>query len=173
MVKISLALKEIKTLIARNREIFKFLVIFISLLVLLFLLFYFLEDQLDFLRIWTAEITTFFSNILGMEAKASGTSLILTTMTFEIIHECTGIFALMIYFSCTMAYPTKWKNKLIGIAIGFLFIVVINMVRMIVLVYIAGYHQNIFDYVHSYLWQGTFIIFVILIWLLWIEKVVK
>lgn len=173
MAKISLTLKEIKMFISRNREIFKFLVIFISLLVLLFLLFYFLEDHLDFLRIWTAEITAFFSNILGMEAKASGTSLILTTMTFEIIHECTGIFALMIYFSCTMAYPIKWKNKLIGIAIGFPFIAAMNLVRMIVLVYIAGYHQNIFDYVHSYLWQGTFIIFVILIWLLWIEKVVK
>jgi len=50
-----------------------------------------------------------------MEAKANGTSLILKNMTFEIIHECTGIFALMIYFSCTMAYPTNWRNKIIGI----------------------------------------------------------
>ena len=92
---------------------------------------------------------------------------------FEIIHECTGIFALMIYFSCTIAYPTTWRHKIIGIAIGFPFILAMNLMRMIILVYIAGYHQDIFDYVHSYLWQGTFIIFVILLWFLWIEKVVK
>ena len=168
-----LSFKEIKPLIFRNKEIFKFIVIFISMLVLLFLLFYLMEDSLDFMRTWTADITAFFSNIFGMNAKASGTSLILSTMTFEIIHECTGIFALMIYFSCTIAYPTNWKRKIIGIAIGFPFILTMNLVRMIVLVYIAGYHQDIFDYVHSYLWQGTFIIFVILIWFLWIEKVVK
>ena len=168
-----LSFKEIKPLILRNKEIFKFIVIFISMLVLLFLLFYFMEDSLDFMRTSTADITAFFSNIFGMDAKASGTSLILSTMTFEIIHECTGIFALMIYFSCTIAYPTTWRHKIIGIAIGFPFILAMNLMRMIILVYIAGYHQDIFDYVHSYLWQGTFIIFVILIWFLWIEKVVK
>jgi len=156
-----------------NRDILKFLIVFISLLVFLFLVFYFMESKFDFLRMWTTQITAFFSKIFGMEAKANGTSLILKNMTFEIIHECTGIFALMIYFSCTMAYPTNWKNKIIGISIGFPFILVMNLFRMIFLVYIADYHQNMFDYVHSYLWQGTFIIFIILVWLLWIEKVVK
>lgn len=165
--------EKLHSLMAVNKDILKFLIVFILLLAFLFLVFYFMENQFDFLRIWTAKITAFFSNIFGMEAKAYGTSLILKNMTFEIIHECTGIFALMIYFSCTIAYPTNWKNKIIGISIGFPFILAMNMVRMIFLVYIGDYHQNIFDYVHSYLWQGTFIIFIILVWLLWIEKVVK
>ena len=166
-------IKKIKSLISDNAEIFRFLVMFISLLAFLFLIFYFLEKRLDFMRVWTADIAVLFSNFIGMEAEANGTSLILKNMNFEIIHECTGIFALMIYFSCTIAYPTIWKNKIIGIAIGFPFIIATNLFRIIFLIYIADYHQDMFEYVHSYLWQGTFIIFVMMIWLLWIGKVVK
>lgn len=173
MDKAHTTIKKIKVLIADNREIFRFLVMFISLLSFLFLIFYFIEEYLDFIRIWTADIAVFFSKVTGMKAEADGTLLVLKNMDFEIIHECTGIFALMIYFSCTMAYPTKWKNKIIGIAIGFPFIMIMNIFRIIFLIYVADYHQSMFEYVHSYLWQGTFIIFVMLIWLLWIEKVVK
>jgi len=56
-----------------DAEIFKFLVLFISLLAFLFLIFYFLEKHLDFMRVWTADIAVFFSRLIGMESEANGT----------------------------------------------------------------------------------------------------
>lgn len=160
-------------IISNNREAIKFLLIFISLSIAFFSIFYAIEDSLKFLNIWTAESTAFLSNLFGMNAEVNGGDIILKNFTFQIIPECTGIFAIMIYFSCILAYPAKWKEKAMGMVIGFPSILAMNLARMTFLVYIGNSHQDIFEYVHSYLWQGTFIIFVILIWFIWIEFVVK
>lgn len=160
-------------IISNNREAIKFLLIFVSLSIAFFSIFYALENHLDFLMIWTAKSTIFFSNLFGMDATFDGFNIQLKSSTFQIIPECTGILAAMIYCSCILAYPAKWKEKAVGVVIGFPSILAMNLVRMVFLVYIGNSHPNIFEYVHSYLWQGTFIIFILLIWFLWIEFVVK
>jgi archaeosortase B (VPXXXP-CTERM-specific) len=166
-------LKDIKFLILNNKEIVKFVILFIFFLLCFFIGYYLLESHLDFLNVLTAEATAYLSNIFGMEAETHGSSLMLKNFTFEVIHECTGIFALMIYFACILAYPTGWKNKLKGLLLGIPIILAINLMRMVILVYTAIHHSESFEYIHSYLWQGIFIIFVILLWILWLEKVVK
>ena len=93
-------------------------------------------------------------------------------MLQQIREKFTGLFAVMIYFSCVLAYPATWKQKLTGLILGIPTIFGINLIRMLILVYIGEAHPDIFDYVHSFLWQGIFIIIVIFIFLVWIEKIV-
>jgi archaeosortase B (VPXXXP-CTERM-specific) len=159
--------------IQNNRQVIRFLIIFIFNIILFFTIFYLFEDSFDFLKKWTADITAVIANFFGLEVTAQGTLLILKTTTFEIIQECTGLFAIMIYLSCVLAYPTTIVKKGEGIILGVPLIVLLNLGRMVFLVYIGDHHQDLFEYIHSYLWQGTFIIVVILLWFIWIEKIAK
>ena len=163
----------LKSIIRNNRQVIRFLIIFIFNIILFFIIFYLFEDSFDFLKNWTADITTVIANLFGLEVTAQGTLLILETITFEIIQECTGLFAIMVYLSCILAYPATIIKKGEGILLGVPLIVLLNLGRMVFLVYIGDYHQDMFEFIHSYLWQGTFIIVVILMWFIWIEKIAK
>lgn len=156
-----------------NRKVIVFLLIFIFTIILFFSLFYLFEESFDFLKKWTAEITAITAQFFGLEVTVNDTFLILETTTFEIIQECTGLFVIMIYIACVLAYPTKIMKKAEGVLLGVPLIFLLNIARMVFLVYIGNHHYGLFEYVHSYLWQGTFIIVVILIWFIWIEKIAK
>lgn len=97
----------LKHVIANHKEIFRFLVLLICFLGLAFRIFYLLEPHLNFLRVWTAQMTVFLSTLLGMEAHIDGSSVVLQNMTFEIVYECTGIIASLIYLCFVVAYPTS------------------------------------------------------------------
>jgi len=159
--------------IHNNRQVVAFLLIFIFTITLFFSLFYLFENSFDFLKKWTAEITAITAHFFGLEVTVEDTLLILETTTFEIIQECTGLFAIMIYVSCVLAYPAKIIKKGEGILLGVSLIFLLNITRMVFLVYIGDHHHDLFEYVHSYLWQGTFIIVIILLWFIWIEKIAK
>ena len=90
-----------------------------------------------------------------------------------IIDECTGIYELIVYLACVLAYFTTPKKKFVGIAIGIPIILGINMVRLVFLAFIGVWFPDIFDYVHYYIWQVTLILLVALTVLIWFEKVVK
>ncbi len=165
--------QKVKRSIRNNKEVIVFLLIFIFTITLFFSLFYLFEDSFDFLKKWTAEITAITAHFFGLEVTVEDTFLILENTTFEIIQECTGLFAAMIYVSCVLSYPTTIVKKGEGIILGVPLIFLINITRMVFLVYIGNHHQDLFEYVHSYLWQGTFIIVVILLWFIWMEKIAK
>ena len=155
-----------------NREIVRFLLFFSVLLVVFFVVFSLISSSFDFLRVGTAHLTSAVADLLGMETKVHGSTLSMATMDFEVIAECTGVFAMMIYAAAVVAYPARWKERVLGLVVGIPIIFGVNVARMVALVYVALYHENSFEYVHSYLWQGTFVIFVILVWFLWIRRVV-
>lgn len=156
-----------------NREAVRFLVLFSVLLISFFVLFSLFASSFDFLRVWTAHITSLVSQLFGMETSVDGSVLSMETMDFEVIQECTGVFAMIVYVAAVLAYPAGWRQRGLGLLVGLPVIFGVNIARMVVLVSVAISHKAWFDYVHSYLWQGTFIIFVILVWLLWIRRVVE
>lgn len=95
------------------------------------------------------------------------------TYRFEIIYECTGIYAWIVYSAAVLAYPTSIKNRLVGFGIGIPAIYLINMLRFICLSIIGAFWPSAFEFAHAYLWQVIIIGFVIfLFWgyLTWIVK---
>jgi len=166
-------LNTIRFHISNNKEAVKFLILFASLSIIFYLIFFLLQNNLDFLLVWTAQVAGSFSNLLGMNVSIDGIFLSFESMNFQIIYECTGIFAIMIIVSSILAYPTQCKNKTIGILFVIPLLLTLNLIRILFLIFIGKFHTDLFEIVHSYLWQGTFIIFIILSWFLWIELVVN
>ncbi|MBP2031123.1 archaeosortase B (VPXXXP-CTERM-specific) [Methanohalophilus levihalophilus] len=146
--------------------------IYISIFTGLYLL---LKEDLEFLRNLTAGTFSYMMSSLGVANTVTENLLLFEegAPALKVIDECTGIYEVLVYSSCVMAYTTTYQKKLMGIAFGIPVILGINMVRLICLGFVGIWYPDMFDYVHYYLWQVTLILIIVLVVLIWIEKIVK
>jgi len=157
-----------------NPNIVKFIVkfaIFISI-------FYFLSIQFEsyiplFSMQSAASMLHAIMKTLGINSTISGNILSLNNFHIQIVRQCTGIFEIIALSSVILAYPASKEKKLAGIMVAIPTIYLFNMLRLVFLSYVGIYYQSLFDVVHEYFFQVTFVFLVIFYWILWIDKVVK
>ena len=77
--------------------------------------------------------------------------LISARADLEIVRGCDGAGVVFLMMSAILAFPAKWKQKLIGMLLGFGLIYFINLVRIIALYFVIAYHPDWFSLVHTYL----------------------
>lgn len=82
---------------------------------------------------------------------------------------CDGIEAVIILVAAVLAFPAPWKHKLAGIAIGFLAIQSLNVVRIVSLFYLGQWSRVAFDWFHLYLWQALIVLDALAVWLIWLR----
>lgn len=82
---------------------------------------------------------------------------------------CNGVEAFIVLCAALLAFPRVWRHKLWGLVVGFVAIQALNVVRVISLFYIGQWNKDVFDFAHSYLWQGLIMLDVLAVWLLWIR----
>lgn len=82
---------------------------------------------------------------------------------------CDGIEAVIILMAAVLAFPAPWKHKFAGIAIGFVAIQSLNLVRIISLFYLGQWSQVAFDWFHLYLWQALIVLDALAVWLIWLR----
>jgi len=112
--------------------------------------------------------------LLGFSVSLSGAVIQLKHISLEIVYECTGVFAFFILSGAILAYPSRGWHKLLGHIVGLPAVFILNIVRLVLLAVIGEYFSRpVFDFVHEYLWQITFIVVVLLLWVLWIDRVVE
>ena len=97
------------------------------------------------------------------------------TFSMKIIPECTGAEAMAIFCASVIAFPATVKEKLLAVGIGLPMLYVVNVMRLVCLGFIGAFveSRDVFNFAHIYVWQTVFILFVVSIWLVWIERVVK
>ena len=172
-MKINITKDDLIDYINSNKDVIRFVALFISSCTVFYLLYYYFIDYFAFLENITAFILGFLLRIFGVDAAVTGNTVTMDRLSLRIIDECTAMFGSIVYLSCVLAYPTDPKKKLIGIVLGIPCLYAINMVRLIVLAFVGLSSPEIFEFVHTYLWQTIFIVFVIVIWLIWVDRVVK
>jgi len=159
--------------INQNKDAIKFVTLFITFCTVFYLFYYHFMDRFVFLNDTTASLLGFLMRIFGSDVYVNGNNVVVDGFALKIIEECTAMFGSIVYVSCVLAYPADIKKKGIGVAFGIPCLYAINMVRLVVLAFVGLLNPGIFEYVHTYLWQTIFIAFVILIWLVWVDRVVK
>lgn len=94
---------------------------------------------------------------------------------FIVISECGAIEVMAIFFAAVFAFPTRWWRRLIGIALGVPAMYVVNILRLTCLGVIGALDsgRDWFEFSHHYVWQAVYIIFVVAVWLAWVEFVVR
>jgi len=150
----------------------------LSLFFFLFIILSFISTELipqslsDNFTDLTGQIVVFCSEIFGIPAFFSDNILTISGFKLKMVTECSALHFIIILTAGILAYPAHTlRYKLKGIVFGNLSIIFINVLRIVVLGIIGANFSSVFDFIHNYLWQGTFVIAVFLIYLIWLEKV--
>jgi exosortase/archaeosortase family protein len=109
-------------------------------------------------------------HLVGGEAQAHGTDIVIKTLVMNVNHECTGIFVIMLFASFVLAYPAPRRARLGGLAVGIPLLLIVNVVRLATLARIVEIYPDAFFYFHEYVWQGIFMVLVLVGAISWAER---
>jgi exosortase H (IPTLxxWG-CTERM-specific) len=119
-----------------------------------------IQDIVDLNGLYTRGVVISTSKILeivGLPITHQGSVIKLPSVALDVRFGCSGLEAVMIFSVAVIAFPAPWKNKLIGIAGGFVILQVINILRIASLAYSAVRFKVLFEYIHIYVAQGLMI----------------
>jgi exosortase H (IPTLxxWG-CTERM-specific) len=119
-----------------------------------------IQNVIDLNGVYTAWVVLATSKLLGMlniPSTYQGSIINLPSISLDIKFGCNGLEAVMIYSVAVAAFPSTWKNKLIGVIGGFAVIQVVNMLRIASLAYSGIHFRSLFEIIHIYIAQGMMI----------------
>jgi len=117
-----------------------------------------------------ARAVTAIVNLFGSGAVATGTLVKSQRFSMDIAMGCDGVEACCFFLAGVLAFPTTWKAKLIGMALGIPLIQVINLGRLVGLFYAGTYLPNLEEELHVYVAQTVVILFSTGILVYWLER---
>lgn len=132
-----------------------------------------LEDGVEAFCVVTAQVVEASIALSGVSTSIRGDIISLDGFSVRIIPECTGIFEMIIFAACVLAYPSSLRAKGIGLVLGFLSIYLFNLVRIAGLLVVGRYTPDYFDFFHVYFWQITLVGIIVVNWLLWLNVIVR
>lgn len=156
----------------------RFVLVFILVLTVLFGIEMLNAVQVAVIHPWTnllarmsaGVITLFDADVISygrvLQSKSNGFGV-------SIEAGCNGVEAAIILIAGILAFPSPWKLKLIGIAIGIAAVQAANLLRVISLYYLGQWDMAVFEFAHLYLWQALIMLDVLVVWLLWIRVVAR
>jgi len=109
-------------------------------------------------------------NLFGAGATAAGAQITSPRFSISIEMGCDGVEASSLFLAGVLAFPTLWRARLIGFALGIPLIHAINLVRLVGLYYAGVYLPSVFEELHVYVAQTIVILFSTAILILWLER---
>ena len=107
------------------------------------------------------------SQMIGIDVVSAGTNLRVPEMTLNVLDGCNGVFALLIFASAVLAFPSKPSHKAVGVSLGAFLLLGANLVRLVNLVYVARYYPDSLEFFHVFIWQTLIIVIAFLMFLGW------
>ncbi|MFT6286194.1 MAG: exosortase H (IPTLxxWG-CTERM-specific) [Halieaceae bacterium] len=82
---------------------------------------------------------------------------------------CNGVEATIVLVAGVLAFPANWKQKICAIALGFIAVQSINIVRIISLFYLGQWDLAIFTWTHLYIWPVLIMLDVLIVFILYLR----
>jgi exosortase/archaeosortase family protein len=113
--------------------------------------------------------------VLGDDADVSGTSIVSPRFSMGIVRGCEAIQVSAFYIFAVVLWPlsVSWGRRAMGMAVGALLLLTLNLVRIVSLYYIGIYFPSAFEAVHIDVWQPAFIVLALLFWVIWVRWVTR
>jgi exosortase H (IPTLxxWG-CTERM-specific) len=109
---------------------------------------------------------------LGIDNTCRGTSIRMPSGGMEIVSECSAVYVVILFTAGVLAFPTTWRARGLGLALGIPCILVANALRLVTLGAVIRFRASLLPLFHEYLWQVLFVFLVAALYLLWIERFV-
>jgi exosortase/archaeosortase family protein len=151
----------------------KFFGIFLGVIAAYYVMITLFPDSIDFYINATAQLSSWFLSIFGIQAVAQGASIITDELIIALAFGCEGSEPIVLYIAAVSAFPALLKPKLIGGLFGVLILYFLNLIRIMLLYYIGLSETLDFDLFHVIIFPVIFIIIALIVfvgWLKWQNK---
>jgi exosortase family protein XrtM len=98
---------------------------------------------------------------------AEQSHLISANADLEIVRGCDGAGVLFLLVAAIVAFPSKFKQKVIGLLLGIVFIYLLNLLRIGILYFVMAYHPYWLELIHVYLAPTLMVILACAYFALW------
>ena len=119
---------------------------------------------------WIATASGKVLNAIGEPVTVQGTEIHSGSFGVNIENGCNGVETALLLAAAVLAFPAGWRQRLTGFFLGFLAIQVLNLIRVVSLVWIGRHRPALFDSSHTVIWQSAVVMFGVLIFLLWASR---
>jgi len=119
---------------------------------------------------WIARASGKVLNALGETVTVHGTEIRAAGFGVNIENGCNGVETALLLAAAVLAFPAGWRQRLTGFFFGFLAIQVVNIIRVVSLVWIGRHRPALFDSSHTVIWQSVVVLFGVLLFLLWASR---
>ena len=117
---------------------------------------------------WTARLAGTVLACLGQEITVTDIFISSPRFSVQIVQGCNAMEPIALFACAVLAFPSPLRRKIPGIVLGSLCLAVLNCVRIVSLFLIGTYAPGIFHLMHVDVWQGMFVLFAMVLWLLWL-----
>jgi len=105
--------------------------------------------------------------IFGGNAKVLGTAISSGSATLDVRNGCNGVHALLILASAILASPVLWRRRLVGALLGAVMVFAFNVVRLMVLLFVARHSPDWLELFHIYVLQTLVLLSVFSLYVVW------
>lgn len=126
----------------------------------------------DFLGQQTATLSYWLLSGFSDGVRVVGKTVSFNGFNVIVIGECAGLMEFMMFSAAVIAYPARWRSRLIGLLLGIPILFGFNVFRIMGLLLIGKYEPALFNFTHIYLWQGTMVLMIGGLWIAWVRFVV-
>lgn len=106
----------------------------------------------------------------GVGAQAVGMTLSSPRFSVAIYNGCNGLEASIVLLSGMLAFPARWRWKVLGVVLGFLVIHVVNLVRVLSLFMLGIVKREWFSAFHNVIWQVVIVVLAVVLLVLWAQQ---
>ncbi len=86
---------------------------------------------------------------------------------------CNGVEAAIVLIAAIIAFPARWRDRLLAIGLGFLAVQVMNIARIISLFYLGDWNMDAFSWIHMYLWPTLIMLDVLIVFVVYLRYLSK
>jgi exosortase H (IPTLxxWG-CTERM-specific) len=168
------SIENILSFLDANRKAIRFLALFALIFGILYLVFGIAPGvRLGIIKPYTALLAravTAIVNVFGAAASVNDTQVLSARASIDIEMGCDGVEASCLFLAGVLAFPTSWRARLIGFAIGVPLIHLINLARLVGLYYAGVYFPGIVEELHVYVAQTLVILLSTALLIIWLER---
>jgi exosortase/archaeosortase family protein len=108
--------------------------------------------------------------LAGFPVHKMGTIMGSGNFEVDVAPACSGAVPTSIYLAAVFAYPTSWRARGIGAAIGIGVIQLVNVFRVSALFLVGLFFHEIFHDTHVYVAQALVVCVAVALWLYWATR---
>ena len=108
-------------------------------------------------------------NLFGAKVVASGVVLSFAHASGAVMVSsgCNGVEVCILFAAALAPFPAPITARAVGVVVGVAAIQILNLVRIISLLFLARFAQNLFDFFHLFFWDAFIMLDAVVLFLAW------